>query len=545
MKELIRRFLKFVDDNKIWAVTIAIPLLGAIPLYIYALSIGELPDFSISELTGTLLASFLTEVVIGGSTVIYLLLTGLAARSAVNAFYPDAPGNTHNNHEYLIRGNFIQGVTMFSLLAWFGLATSPLDTWLTSEATGLARCAYWIALGSSALLVAIDWRNGRRPFKYALLSAFASSCSFLAVLLISYSRGYVTIHSDQSSSSTNAAAPLDKLHTLITNPDIEKWLLQDHLTVTASTAALIILVATPALVRITRARRHTNKSGGNSQPIFKNEKLKLLAAKLWVTLVFWFLSAAAFAFLYLIAATSPLHSQSVTLLFGGSIFIFLNWAAFSIKDWKQRILLGAITFCVVFIMLPIQTSNATLLPKMIVNVLGLGNRHAAVIVLASTECPALAQYGVICKSEKDTSIGITNANILDRLGSTVLIELQIKQTADASDAKKAQSPDTQASSATQTQAASTTASANHASPSNISLVPLTLSKPKNSKMKDLAALYPCDSALAEKLRSVDSEKANSLVCAKLSVPKDHLIGRTINGPATYLGEFSQYIQAGQ
>ncbi|PRH40729.1 hypothetical protein C6T65_19310 [Burkholderia vietnamiensis] len=126
-----------------------------------------------------------------------------------------------------------------------------------------------------------------------------------------------------------------------------------------------------------------------------------------------------------------------------------------------------------------------------------------------------------------------------------MIELQIKQTADASDAKKAQNPDTQASSATQTQAASTTASANHALPSHISLVPLTLSKPKNSKMKDLAALYPCDSALAEKLRSVDSEKANSLVCAKLSVPKDHLIGRTINGPATYSGDFSQYIQAGQ
>lgn len=548
MKELIKKILDFIKDNKIWSLTIAAPLLGAIPLYIYALSVGELPDFSISELTGTLIASFLTVVVIGGSTVIYLLFAGLAARSAVNAFYPDAPGSAHDNHHYLIRGNFIQGVTIFSLLAWFGLATSPFDTWLAPDAPGLTRLAYWISLVSSALLVIIDWRNGRRSIKYALLSALSGSSAFLVILLTAYSSGYISIHPEKSSSKTLPNAPLIEFQTLVTHANIGKWLLQDHLITTASTTAIAVLIVAPVLARITRNRRQTNKSGGISHPFFKSERWKLLAAKCWVASVFWFLLAVSFIFLDLMVIAAPLHTQTSAVLFGGSIFIFLNWMAFSTKSWKERLLLGSMTFLVVFVMIPLQTSNATLLPKMIVNTLGLGNRHAAAIVLASTECPVLAQYGVSCKSEKDTSIGITNANILDRLGSTVLIELQIQQTVDTPSVEKAQTPGTPASSTTNAQPPGTPASATHGSPqTHVTLIPLTIPKPKTikSQTNSFPTLYPCDPALVEKLRVVDSAKADSLACVKLSVPKDHLIGRTVNGPATYSGDFSQYIQAGQ
>jgi hypothetical protein len=532
MKSLVTRFLDFARENKIWVLSVAALLLGAIPLYIYALSVGELPDFSLAELTGTLIASFLTEVFIGSATVGYLLFAGLAARHAVNAFYPEVSGGIPGNRHYLMRGNFIQGVTAFSILTWFGLATSSFDIWLAPGASNLTRGAYVVSLCSAALLVAFDWRNGRRPLKYVLLTALASSATFLCVLLIAYLNGYVVVPPGPARPEPRPSVPLLELNRRLT--DVCAWLLHDHLIATASAAAIAVCILLPVVVRKTRGRRHANKSGAAAQPFFTNETLKLLAAKAWVTAVFWFLLFLTAYFLSLFVSASPAHSQTATALMGGLFLILFNWWAFVAKDWKQRIFLGATTFCFIFIMLPLQTNNATLLPKMVVNALGFGNRHAANVVLASTECPALARYGVSCKAEKDASIGITNANILDRLGSTVLIELQVKRTAAPSSANngpraEGSAPVAQAPTA-----------------SRVAFIPLTIATPKTgtSESKDFVRLYACDPLLMERLRAVDPAKAGALACVKLSVAKDHLIGHTVNGPATYSGEFSQYVQVG-
>jgi hypothetical protein len=56
----------------------------------------------------------------------------------------------------------------------------------------------------------------------------------------------------------------------------------------------------------------------------------------------------------------------------------------------------------------------------------------------------------------------------------------------------------------------------------------------------IAVWYPCNPLLLERLRANDPAKADALACVRLSVPKELVLGNTANGPATYVGDFSQY-----
>lgn len=531
MKPLKEQLFEFLKDNKLWVLSVAVPLLGAVPLYIYSMSIGELPDFSLGDLTGALIASFLTEVVIATATVCYLLFAGFAARSVVNGFYPKTPSGTPVNQTYLIRGNFIQGVTVICVLAWFGFVTSSFDTWLTPPATWLARSAYWSSLLCSALLVVVDWRSGKRPLKYALFFILTGSVAFLGVLVCAYLSGYIAPQPSQQGVQAPSSVPVVKASTWAIYAGT--WLLHDHLIATATLAALAAASVVSYIATITRVRRQANRSGHPPQPFFKNERLKLLVAKACITVVFCFLSALTIVFLGTMVDATPTRAQTAAAVLGGSFLIFLNWFAFAASDWKQRSWAGVATFLFVFIMLPMQSDNATLLPRMVTNVLGFGNRHATNVVLSSAECPALVSYGVTCKSEKDGSIGITNVNILNRLGSTVLIELQVQRVIDPSTTQEDQHSDASALEAHGTR--------QH----RANLIPLTLRVPKevNARADGFMTSYRCDDLRLDALRAVDRTKADSLACVKLSVPKDHMLGHTVNGAATYRGGFSQYVHA--
>ncbi|WEY37770.1 hypothetical protein [Paraburkholderia sp. SUR17] len=526
-----KQLLEFVKDNKIWVLSIAVPLLGAIPLYIYSMSVGELPDFSLSDLTGALIASFLTELVIAALTVCYVLFAGFAARNAVSAFYPETPsGPPPANRTYLIRGNFIQGVTVFCVLAWFGLVTTSFDRWLIPPATWLARTAYWGAICSSALLVIFDWRNGKRRLKYTLFFILTGSIAFLAVLVWASLCDYAPVPHGKQGAQASSSVPLAKATTWAA--DAGAWLLHDHLVATATITALVAGAVVSYIATVTRGRRQANRSGQPPRPSFKNERLNLLAAKGWITFVFCLFSAIPLLLLYAIVDATPTRAQVTAAIVGGSYLLLLNWFSFSARDWKQRGMAAAGAFLFVFVMLPLQSNNATLLPKMVVSALGSGNRHATNLVLASTECPALVPYGINCKAEKDSSIGITNVNILNRLGSTVLIELQVQRVMAPSATPQKQRQDVPAS------------EPHGAVPPRTNLVPLTLRVPKagTPHTDGFLASYSCDDLRLERLRAVDPAKADSLACVKLSVPKDHMLGHTVNGAATYLGDFSQYVQ---
>ncbi|WP_208949071.1 hypothetical protein, partial [Paraburkholderia unamae] len=127
---------------------------------------------------------------------------------------------------------------------------------------------------------------------------------------------------------------------------------------------------------------------------------------------------------------------------------------------------------------------------------------------------------------------ITNVNILNRLGSTVLIELQVRRTG------------VQPTGPLGDQRAKAILGASDVSKPSVTFRTLVIPEQnaREEDQRDKAKSFPCSQALLEKLRSTDREKADGLACIKLSVPKDHLIGHTVNGPATYAGDFSQYVR---
>lgn len=541
-KNFISWIADFVRENRVLSSSMVVLLLGSVPLYIYSLSIGQLPDFSLADFTGILIASFLTELVIAVTMVAYMLFAGFATRKVVNEFYPSSDHRSppsensdasveYNTHDYLIKGRFIVGVTIFSLLVWFGLATKTFNVWLAPQYPGLANWVYMISLVAAGLLVLVDWRRGLRVEKYILFAILAGSTVFLTILAAAYLSGLVVESPPES--NLPIPSPSVSLRDLgAWTTDTSSQLMRGNLVATAFVVAAIAAASALIAASVTRERRSAIKRGEAPQPFFKNEVLKLLTAKVCATAVFAFCSILVVLFFAIVVDTGSLHDQTLTALAGGSYLIVLNWIAFSARDWKLRVILGFATFITVFVAIPIENNNATLFPKMVVKALGVGNLHASSIALSSLQCATLAPYGVECVPTKDVGIGITNVNILNRLGSTVIIELQVRRSATANAAT-----------------AQPSAGSNESKPATKLSEPaefktLTmLAAPTDEQMeKQVSAMYPCDRLLIEKLRVVDPKKADALACVRLSVPKEQLLGNTTNGAATYQGDFSQYVR---
>lgn len=535
LERLMTRLRKLLNENERVQLTLVVLLLGAIPLYIYALSIDQMPDFSLVDLTGVLVASFLTEALLGTLMVLYLLSAGFAARKAMDAFYPlsdsgevgtkdAAASHVRDTREYLMRGRFIIGVTMFDVLIWFGAAVKPFDAWLAPQHPGLATCVYVIALTACVLLVLIDWRRGWRPAKYILFAVLCGATAFLSVLTAAYLGGYVA--------EVPLAARPAAVHRFAWVSAFASSLLHDRLVLTASITALLVAIGLSALTFVTRNRRSAVRSGGTPPTLFRNPAHRLVAAKLLAAAAFTFFTGLSALFFIVIVEASTASKQTMIALTGAMYLFVLNWFSFSERDRKQRVFLGLVTFALVFIILPLQAGNAAMFPKMVVTPLGLGNLRANSIALSSLECSALLPYGVDCDAKKDSSIGLTNVNILNRLGSPVLIELQVRHSP---------APTTGATHAAPTGTASDAAASSSARMERITLV--LPPSPKGAATEKLTSkLYPCDNLLLDRLRATDPGKADALACVKLSVPKEYVLGNTTNGAATYSGDFSQYVR---
>lgn len=535
-ENLMTRVRKLLSEDVRVQLSLAVLLLGALPLYAYALSIGQIPDFSVADLTGVLIASFLTAALLGTLMVTYLLSAGFAARKAMDAFYPVSDSGevdakdarallARDTREYLMRGRFIIGVTAFDVLIWFGAAVKPFNMWLAPQHPGLATYVYIVALVACTLLVLIDWRRGWRQGKYILFAALCGAIAFLSVLTAADLGGYVA-------EVSLAAHPAAERHFAWTSI-FASWLLHDRLILTASVSALLVAVGLSALAFATRKRRSIVRSGGTPPTLFQNPAHRLLAAKLLAATAFTFATGlSALFFIQVVTASAP--SKQTMIAVTGAMYLFiLNWGAFSARDRKHRIFFGMATFALVLIVLPMQAGNALMFPKAVVTSLGLGNLRANSIVLSSVECSALLPYGVDCDAKKDNSIDLTNVNILNRFGSPVLIQLQVRRSPEAATGITHAAPTEQASGAAASPPAALRENV------TLSLPPL----PRDAATENLTAeQYPCDGLLWAKLRATDPRKADALACVNLSVPKEYVLGNTTNGVATYNGDFSQYVR---
>lgn len=529
----------FANENRLLCFTIFILTIGAIPLYVYSLSIGQLPDFSLADLTGVLIASFMTEIFIGAVIVFYLLAAGLATRATVGMFYPEksmelplssGPASDAVNREYLFRGHFIVGVTMMWLLVWFGISTKPFSAFLGSDYSWMAKCSYYFSLACIFFLMIVDWRCGWRRGKYLLAGVFFLATTFLAILMLAYEYGFMStmtaVAPGAVSSSPNE--PFPKLSNWTQGALV--WLFQKHLVVVAVCISIVIGVSLPAIAWRFRSRPHSHEKPKSSW-LNHWPSGKIFFAKIAASLAFGVSSLLVILFFGLVVGEGELHWQMLTAFTGGCYVILLNWAAFQARDRKIRLLIAAAMFVLIFILIPVQSRNSTFFPKVIVRALGFGNMHADSVALSSAQCATLAPYGVRCASRKDMAITLTNVNILNRIGSTVLLELQAKRILLSSASNILPSSGKAMNSLQMT-----------VSDGEVKTLAISEEPDAGAKSKDTGA-YSCDYLMLDHLHTTDPTKANALACIKLSVPKDQVMGYTINGSRTYAGEYSQYVAA--
>lgn len=526
---------ELVKENKGLFAT-AILVIGALPIFVYDLSVGDLPDFTISDMTGALISSFLVGTFVSLVMIGYLLFAGLATRKAVTGFYANDKVGFDKNAAYLFRGKFIVGVTLLVVILWAGIIFRPFDQWFAPTTRGSAGIAYQVALWSCFALVFVDWRKGGRVVKYLLSGALGGAIAFLAMLLIAYWAGLVNIPAKADGSAVQIqVSPTPSAFLVHIVVQIQKLLSVESIICTAFCASVATAVVTIVLGLTSRGRREATLAGRTPGLFFKNENVRLFIAKSRATVAFFGISTIGVLFFWVIVDAAPGATQAYVTFLGASLVIMLNWAAFAASGWKARAWLALATFAVVFVFLPLQSRNALMLPKMVVNVLGFGNRHASTVSLSGASCALLVPYGADCKGTKDGAVNIMNVNILERLGSSVMLELLLERLDPAADAKHKV-----AQKVPHGKRVSTVTGKIADRMGEILWLPQEQTAGTSQNTDTLPR--GCDPLLLDKLRAQDLARSKQLVCVKISVPKTAVVGRTVDGIATYKGAFTSYLK---
>jgi len=530
----IKENFELVQENK-GLIAVAILIVGALPIFIYDLSVGDLPDFTLADMTGALISSFLVGMFISLAMTGYLLFAGLATRKAVTEFYANDKEGFDKDAVHLFRGKFIVGVTLLVIIVWAGIIFAPFDHWFAPTTRGYAGFAYNLALWSCVALVFFDWRKRGRVVKYFLSGLLGGAIAFLAVLFVAYWAEFVDI---PGTGESNAAVQVTSARSAVFDFIVEhgrNLLSGESVKCTAIFASVATATVTIVLGLTSRGRREITLAGQKPKPIIENANVRLFTAKLTATVAFFFLSTIGTLFLLVIVEATPGSTQAYVTFLGACLVIMLNWAAFAASGWRSRVWLGFATFAVVFVFLPLQGRNALMLPKMVVNVLGFGNRHASTVSLSPASCALFVPYGADCKGTKEAIVNVMNVNILERLGSNIMLELLVERSGPKAGARHSRN---------QKGTKGTRALAARGGFADRMGEVLWLPKlqPAASSQSNVAFVSGCDPLLLDKLSAQDQARSARLVCVKISVPKNAIVGRTVNGPATYEGAFTSYLK---
>lgn len=274
---------------------------------------------------------------------------------------------------------------------------------------------------------------------------------------------------------------------------------------------------------------------------------KLIAVKFLITVVF--AGAASIVLLFVLAIVDEGHPRNEAMAFVDAIMLvcILNWVAFSLRrGWKPLALLcGGTAFCML-VFIPQLSGNPLFFPKVVVRNFGLGYLHADSLSLSGQQCATLARYGVHCDKSKDDAITLTHVNIVNRLGSSVQLELMLQ-------AGKAASTEM-----TDSKNGATQGTNKQGAPLDVQTLTIQdEAAPLAGTVVHHGSMYGCDDLLkarlldslsdaklrAEKHQSLppDEKVFESLACIRIVVPKEQLISYTRSGARTYEKGYSGYI----
>lgn len=544
-KRYLRVILKAARRNLMATASILALTFGGLTLLLYACSIGQLPEFSWNDLTGTLLAVCITGLIVVGIFVVYCLFTGYFARSSLEWVYPEAANYAHRPvkdnspseitpYTQLMRPAFIIGTTLFSVLSWTLLITSISSEQLVSPYREQLYGSLIASILTIAALISIDWTRFTSQFiRHSLVSILVSTTATVITILVAWSEG-------PSSLAIKIKNPPRTLSSTADFSEYWLWAINHATVIGISFLFLSILVLNIKKIvscaqKIVQKIAHripwklpewlvnnTNKVlyaiGGDASD------RKLLLAKACSTVIFFASSSIALLTAFLMAGMGSKDDWGRNFILITAILIALNWVSFTIRKWRDRVILGSITAGLVFISYPIFIHNSLMFPKMIVSLLGLGNERLEVIGISSKQCATLASYGVNCSAGGDQTITLANVNLLNRLGSTAVLELLVKEEV-ADKSKLIAKEGVKASS--------------HLlpTPKEKSALEGQILTTKTAEMTP----SKCDELLLSQIDARSPTTRESLRCKVLVLPKDQIAGYTKSGTRSYNGNYTYYL----
>lgn len=149
----------------------------------------------------------------------------------------------------------------------------------------------------------------------------------------------------------------------------------------------------------------------------------VVAFTLWITLFLFPIQSA-----FRIAASGNPDWEFPTALGIIALLTVFNGAFYTASFNEIRDSLG-IHEAVAFGLVVFGFGLAIAFPQSIMQSLALGHRNAVTLTVAGKNCHSLARFGIQCTPEetKDGVIELENVNVLSRVGTTVLLELLVRQ----------------------------------------------------------------------------------------------------------------------
>lgn len=517
---------------------------GGLILLVYILSIEQLPDFTWNDLTGTLLAVCATAILAITLITIYGLISGYIARVALEHIYPEAAQQTKTKsndplaspkpYEQLIRAPFILRVTFFTFLFWTGIVAAASPTELISPYHTYLYASLLSALISTSILIIGNWEASTIKWTKILLTATSiGSASILSTIIIAWS-------ADTGLIAKNPPPEPPSQSTSIDLSNYSLWAINHIFHIGISFTFLTILI----LIRkqfFTYVKFVTNELGKfikweewvwpkwaivlvSPRTQEKRANHRLIIAKICIVACFCLSSSLPFLTATWMANMGNTQDWIKSFFLIAVLLTVLNWGSFLATQWRQRLGLCLAAAALLFFSYPAMTQNASLLPKMTVTLLGLGNERLSTIGISSKQCATLAPFGADCSSNDSGGFTLRNVNLLNRLGSSVILELLLE---DNSKTNMSSNP--------------TTAIDSEAKLKNKdSLRALQVPATTNQVAPSPIANKDCDKLLLSKLQSIDSITEKTLRCVVLVVPKDQVFGYTKAGTRSYRGGYTIY-----
>ncbi|MFM0741840.1 hypothetical protein PQQ51_31805 [Paraburkholderia xenovorans] len=544
---------KYAKNNPIVSISFLSGIVGGGTLFWYYLLLGQMPDFTLPQTTGLFSAAFLAGIIVIGTFALTCVAPAAVARYALDEMLPENPAPSHfwipteakaesaakvtsQMRAELLNRAFPVELTALSILAWCGIGLTPLAEFFWPGDPGLVIVIYAVMVFTLLLLVLLGSLL-RRDLRIALRIVVAFGSSAIATLLMLHKAGL-----DPSTSLLSFSFPSGLIPDT-SGPLISRQFLRPHVYALAATLATLA-TGLLACVAILGERRRLQRDIFSGPP-FPKVRPSMFTTRFWLALVY-----VAFSSLPLMLALefARLNGPAHAIRSLGTIILYLalfNLAFFSMASMKRNFFkacLIAVGFFVVTVMVPMQ--RPTVIPKGVVFALGLGNFHSSTILLSSLQCPRLAIYGIECEAKKDDAVVVTNVNVLNRMGSTATLELQIRR----------EGPDIDRS---LTVAGFALSADLQDPPATRNPKPVLMTREESAHdfangdpQQRVIAARQCDDSIAswlqspwetEKSRLANRNKYVRLWCVTVNVPADQLLDFDKDGTRSYTGGYSEFI----